>query len=54
MNLTSNWDGTVDSFKWSVDGKKSILLRLLTEPNNYLKLTFLDLQKFAIKINYKW
>jgi hypothetical protein len=21
LNLTSNWDGTVDSFKWSVDGK---------------------------------
>jgi hypothetical protein len=25
MNLTANWDGTVESFKWSVIGKKSIL-----------------------------
>jgi len=22
MNLTKNWDGTVDGFKWSLDGKK--------------------------------
>jgi Tol biopolymer transport system component len=22
MNLTANWDGTVDSFIWSKDGKK--------------------------------
>lgn len=22
MNLTANWDGSVESFKWSVDGKK--------------------------------
>src|SRR5690606_530132 len=22
QNLTANWDGTVDSFEWSADGKK--------------------------------
>lgn len=24
QNLTANWDGTVDSFSWSADGKKSL------------------------------
>ena len=24
MNLTANWDGTADSFKWSADGKKNL------------------------------
>ena len=26
MNLTANWDGTVDSFQWSSDGKKIYFL----------------------------
>jgi hypothetical protein len=41
MNLTANWDGTVDSFIWSKDGKKSTSLLQLMEQNKYLKLTFL-------------
>ena len=38
MNLTANWDGSVESFKWSVDGKKIYFQQLLTVHYNCLKL----------------
>jgi hypothetical protein len=43
MNLTANWDGTVDSFLWSKMVAKSILQLQLME-QNYLKWIFLGWQ----------
>jgi hypothetical protein len=50
LNLTSNWDGTVDSFKWSVDGKKCILLRLLTELKQLFEVNFPGFNKIAVQV----
>jgi hypothetical protein len=35
MNLTGGWDGTVDSFLWSKDGRKSISQLQLMVQNNF-------------------
>jgi hypothetical protein len=48
MNLTANWDGTVDSFIWSKDGK-TIYTAIDGKQNNYLKLT-LWFNKIAIHV----
>jgi hypothetical protein len=48
MNLTANWDGTVDSFIWVKMAKKSTFAKLM-EQNKYLKLTFLE-TKIAIHV----
>lgn len=37
INLTAGWDGTVDSFKWSEDGKKYTSSQRWTVPNNCSK-----------------
>jgi hypothetical protein len=42
MNLTANWDGTVEHFKWSPDGKRFSSPPQSTGPNNFLKLIFRD------------
>jgi hypothetical protein len=51
MNLTANWDGTVDSFIWSKDGKKIYSLLQLMEQNKYLKLIFLARPKSQSMFN---
>jgi hypothetical protein len=49
MNLTANWDGTVESFKWSVMGKKSILA--VDGTKQLFEVNFPGLTCIAINVN---
>ncbi|WP_409417586.1 alpha/beta fold hydrolase [Flavobacterium sp. PS2] len=50
MNLTANWDGTVDSFTWSKDGKKVFFTAPIDGTKQLFEVNFPGLTKIAIKI----
>jgi dipeptidyl aminopeptidase/acylaminoacyl peptidase len=50
MNLTSAWDGTVDSFKWSADGKSIFFVAPVDGTKQLFQVNFPGLNKKAIKI----
>jgi hypothetical protein len=53
MNLTANWDGTVDSFKWSAfDGKKNLFYSYCRWNQTSILLNFLD-SHVSLSINNK-
>lgn len=50
INLTSGWDGTVESFKWSVDGKKVYFIAPVGGTKQLFEVNFPGLTKIAIQV----
>ncbi|MFK7031372.1 S9 family peptidase [Flavobacterium oreochromis] len=50
INLTANWDGTVESFKWSKDGKKVYFLAPIDGTKQLFEVNFPGLTKVAISV----
>ncbi len=50
INLTANWDGTVDSFKWSADGKKIYFLAPVDGTVQLFEVNFPGLTKIAVTV----
>jgi dipeptidyl aminopeptidase/acylaminoacyl peptidase len=48
MNLTANWDGTVDSFTWSKDGKKIYFIAAIDGTKQLFEVNFPAVAKIAI------
>jgi hypothetical protein len=48
MNPTTNWDGTVDSFIWSKDGKK--IYTAIDGTKQIFEVNFPGLTKIAIHV----
>ncbi len=50
INLTANWDGTVDSFKWSAAGKKIYFVAPIDGTMQVFEVNFPGLSKIAITV----
>ena len=50
MNLTAAWDGTVDSFTWSPDGKKIYFLAATDGTKQLFEVNFPGMTKIAITV----
>ncbi|PZR22155.1 MAG: S9 family peptidase [Flavobacterium psychrophilum] len=50
INLTANWDGRVDSFTWSPDGKKVYFLAATDGTKQLFEVNFPGLTKIAITV----
>jgi dipeptidyl aminopeptidase/acylaminoacyl peptidase len=50
MNLTANWDGTVDSFQWSSDGKKIYFLAAVDGTKQLFEVNFPGMTRIAINV----
>jgi dipeptidyl aminopeptidase/acylaminoacyl peptidase len=50
INLTSNWDGTVDSFTWSKDGKKVYFIAAIDGTKQLFEVNFPGLSKIMIRV----
>jgi dipeptidyl aminopeptidase/acylaminoacyl peptidase len=50
INLTAGWDGTVDSFTWSPDGKKIYFLAATDGTKQLFEVNFPGLTKIAISV----
>ncbi|MFV8371443.1 alpha/beta fold hydrolase [Flavobacterium sp. LB2P74] len=50
MNLTANWDGTVDHFIWSTDGKKIYFVAPIDGTKQLFEVNFPGLTKIAITV----
>ncbi len=50
MNLTANWDGTVDSFKWSEDGKKIFFVAPIEGTKQLFEVNFPGRTRIAINV----
>ena len=50
MNLTSAWDGTVESFKWSTDGKKVYFIAPVDGTKQLFEVNFPGLTRIAITV----
>lgn len=50
MNLTGNWDGTVDHFIWSPDGKKIYFVAPIDGTKQLFEVNFPGLTKIAISV----
>jgi dipeptidyl aminopeptidase/acylaminoacyl peptidase len=50
MNLTANWDGTVDSFEWSPDGKKIYFTAPVGGTKQLFEVNFPGLTRIAIVV----
>ncbi len=51
INLTSAWDGTVDSFLWSNDGKKIYFVAPIDGTKQLFEVNFPGMTKITIKVN---
>lgn len=51
MNLTANWDGTVESHKWSVDGKKIYFIAAVDGTKQLFGVNFPGLTRIAIRVS---
>jgi len=51
MNLTANWDGSVDSFNWSADGKKVYFTAAVDGTKQVFEVNFPGLTKIAVIVN---
>ncbi|WP_166921069.1 S9 family peptidase [Flavobacterium poyangense] len=49
-NLTANWDGTVDNFIWSKDGKKVFFVAPVDGTKQLFEVNFPGLTKIAIQV----
>jgi dipeptidyl aminopeptidase/acylaminoacyl peptidase len=50
MNLTANWDGTVDHFMWSSDGKKIYFVAPIDGTKQLFEVNFPGLTKIAVTV----
>lgn len=50
INLTGGWDGTVDSFTWSSDGKKVYFLAPIGGTKQLFEVNFPGLTKIAVRV----
>jgi dipeptidyl aminopeptidase/acylaminoacyl peptidase len=50
MNLTSGWDGTVESFMWSKDGKKVYFIAPVDGTKQLFEVNFPGLNRIAITV----
>jgi len=50
INLTANWDGTVDNFMWSKDGKKIFFVAPIDGTKQVFEVNFPDLTRIAINV----
>src|SRR3970040_3149389 len=50
MNLTANWDGTVESFTWSKDGKKIYFIASIDGTKQIFEVNFPGLTKMAVRV----
>lgn len=50
MNLTANWDGTVDSFMWSKDGSKIYFVAPIDGTKQLFEVNFPGVTKIAITV----
>ena len=51
MNLTANWDGSVNSFQWSKDGKKVYFVAPVDGTTQLFEVNFPGMTKIAITVN---
>jgi dipeptidyl aminopeptidase/acylaminoacyl peptidase len=51
MNLTAGWDGTVDHFMWSIDGKKIYFVAPIDGTKQLFEVNFPGLTKIAVTVN---
>lgn len=51
INLTSNWDGTVESFTWSNDNKKIYFIAPVDGTKQLFEVNFPGLTKIMIRVN---
>lgn len=51
MNLTANWDGSVESFNWSADGKKVYFTAAVDGTKQVFEVNFPGLTKIAVIVN---
>jgi len=50
INLTAAWDGTVDGFKWSADGKKVYFIAAVDGTRQLFEVNFPGLTKIAVRV----
>ncbi len=50
MNLTANWDGSVDSFNWSADGKTVYFVAAIDGTKQIFEVNFPGLTKIAVTV----
>lgn len=50
MNLTANWDGTVDHFKWSTDGKKIYFTAAVDGTKQLFEVNFPGVTRIAVNV----
>ncbi|GEP49756.1 peptidase S9 [Flavobacterium noncentrifugens] len=50
INLTSGWDGSVDHFKWSADGKKVCFIAAVDGTKQLFEVNFPGLTKIAVTV----
>lgn len=50
LNLTSNWDGTVDAFTWSKDGKKVYFVAPVKGTKQLFEVNFPGLTRIAVRV----
>lgn len=50
MNLTANWDGTVDSFKWSLDERKIFFIAAADGTKQLFEVNFPGVTKIAVQV----
>jgi len=50
INLTAGWDGTVDSYQWSADGKKVYFLAPVDGTIQLFEVNFPGLTKIAVRV----
>lgn len=50
INLTAGWDGTVDGYKWSADGKKVYFIAAVDGTRQLFEVNFPGLTKIAVRV----
>lgn len=50
MNLTANWDGTVDSYQWAPDGKKIYFIAAVDGTVQLFEVNFPGMTRIAIQV----
>lgn len=50
MNLTAGWDGTVDSYKWSPDGKKIFFIAAVKGTMQLFEVNFPGVTRIAVTV----
>lgn len=50
MNLTGGWDGTVESFKWSPDGKKVYFIAAVDGTRQLFEVNFPGMTRIAVTV----